>query len=147
MNNPRTSNAMVSRLGHLTGLESLRPQRAVELVPYLAARTVAAAPVLGRREALARLLDPSLDVGLDFKTSLTSDLALTATLNPDFGQVEADQLILNLSTFETFFPEKRPFFTQGMELFHPVGGQGGPQTLFYSRRIGLDDAHPRRRRS
>ncbi|MGZ3460515.1 MAG: DUF5916 domain-containing protein, partial [Archangium sp.] len=84
-----------------------------------------------------RLVDPSLDVGLDFKTALSSNLALTGTLNPDFGQVEADQLILNLSTFEAFFPEKRTFFTQGMELFNPVGGQGQSQELFYSRRIGL----------
>ncbi|HEX8821288.1 MAG TPA: DUF5916 domain-containing protein [Archangium sp.] len=135
--NPRTSNAVVSRLGHLTGLEELRPKRAVELVPYLAARTVARPQFSDAARPWPRLVDPSLDVGLDFKTALTSNLALTATLNPDFGQVEADQLILNLSTFEAFFPEKRPFFTQGMELFNPVGGQGGPQTLFYSRRVGL----------
>ncbi len=135
--NPRTSNAVVSRLGHLTGLENLSPKRAVELVPYLAARTVARPQFSDAARPSPRLMDPSLDVGLDFKTALTSNLALTATLNPDFGQVEADQLILNLSTFEAFFPEKRPFFTQGMELFNPVGGQGGPQTLFYSRRVGL----------
>jgi hypothetical protein len=138
VDNPRTSNAVVSRLGHLTGLENLRPQRAVELVPYLAARTVARPQFSDAARPSPRLMDPSLDVGLDFKTALSSNLALTGTLNPDFGQVEADQLILNLSTFEAFFPEKRPFFTQGMELFNPVGGQGGPQTLFYSRRIGLE---------
>src|SRR5262249_9656187 len=59
--------------------------------------------------------------------------------NPDFGQVEADQVILNLSNFEQFFPEKRPFFTHGLDLFQPVGGDVGqtPHTLFYSRRIGL----------
>jgi hypothetical protein len=81
-------------------------------------------------------------VGLDLKSQLTSDLTLVGTINPDFGQVEADQIILNLSTFETFFPEKRPFFTQGMELFQPVGGGPGdvPFAQFYSRRIGLDGA-------
>ena len=136
VDNPRTSGATVSRLGHLTGMENLRSQQAMEFVPYLAARTVARPQFSDAARPLPRLVDPSLDVGLDFKTALTSNLALTATLNPDFGQVEADQLILNLSTFEAFFPEKRPFFTQGMELFNPVGG-GGPQTLFYSRRIGL----------
>ncbi|PTL84886.1 DUF5916 domain-containing protein [Vitiosangium sp. GDMCC 1.1324] len=136
--NPRTSNAVVSRLGHLTGLEELRPQRAVELVPYLAARTVARPQFSDEARPWPRLVDPSLDLGLDFRAALTSNLALTATLNPDFGQVEADQLILNLSTFEAFFPEKRTFFTQGLELFNPVGGQGMPQTLFYSRRIGLE---------
>jgi hypothetical protein len=136
--NPRTSNAVVSRLGHLTGLEHLKPQRAVELVPYLAARTVARPQFSDAARPWPRLMDPSADLGMDFKLALTSDLSLTGTFNPDFGQVEADQLILNLSTFEAFFPEKRPFFTQGMELFNPVGGQGGPQTLFYSRRIGLE---------
>src|SRR5262249_60486274 len=75
---------------------------------------------------------------------LTSDLTLNAAINPDFGQVEADQVVLNLSNQELFFPEKRPFFTQGLELFQPVGAefqQGGgslaPMQLFYSRRIGL----------
>ncbi|EPX61470.1 hypothetical protein D187_001253 [Cystobacter fuscus DSM 2262] len=135
--NPRTSNAVVSRLGHLTGLEDLKPRRAVELVPYLAVRTVARPQFSDAARPWPRLVDPSLDVGLDLKAALTSDLALTGTLNPDFGQVEADQLLLNLSTFELFFPEKRSFFTQGMELFQPVGGQTMPQTLFYSRRIGL----------
>ncbi|HSP80118.1 MAG TPA: DUF5916 domain-containing protein, partial [Myxococcaceae bacterium] len=138
VDNPRTSNAVVSRLGHLSGMENLRPQRAMELVPYLAARTVARPKYSDAARPWPRLVDPSLDVGVDFRTALTSDLTLTATLNPDFGQVEADQLLLNLSTFEAFFPEKRPFFTQGMELFNPVGGPGGPQTLFYSRRIGLE---------
>jgi hypothetical protein len=139
VDNPRTSGAVVSRLGHLTGLEALKPRRAVELVPYLAARSVARPQYSDAARPRPRLMDPSLDVGLDLKASLTSDLALTATFNPDFGQVEADRLLLNLSTFESFFPEKRPFFTQGMELFQPVGSglSSTPQTLFYSRRIGL----------
>ncbi|HYH94837.1 DUF5916 domain-containing protein [Hyalangium sp.] len=140
VDNPRTSNATVSRLGHLTGLEGLKPQRAVELVPYLATRGILRPQFSDEAVPRPRLLDPTLDVGLDVKAALTSDLALNATFNPDFGQVEADQLILNLSTFEAFFPEKRSFFTQGLELFQPVGQETGsvPQTLFYSRRIGLD---------
>jgi hypothetical protein len=138
VDNPRTSGAMVSRLGHLTGLENLRPRQALELVPYLAARSVARPQFSDAARPSPRLLDPSLDLGLDLKASLTSNLALNATFNPDFGQVEADQLLLNLSTYEAFFPEKRPFFTQGMELFQPVGNNlGASQTLFYSRRIGL----------
>jgi hypothetical protein len=137
--NPRTSGATVSRLGHLTGMERLQPRRALELTPYLATRGLLRPQFSDASRPTPRLLDPTLDVGLDLKAALTSDLALNATFNPDFGQVEADRLLLNLSTFEVFFPEKRPFFTQGMELFQPVGGQGGasPQTLFYSRRIGL----------
>jgi hypothetical protein len=140
VDNPRASNANVSRLGHLTGLEGIKPQRAVELVPYLATRGTLRPQFSDDERPLPRLMDPTLDVGLDLKAALTSDLALNATFNPDFGQVEADQLILNLSTFEAFFPEKRSFFTQGLELFQPVGGGAGnsPQALFYSRRIGLE---------
>src|SRR5205085_2578830 len=72
--------------------------------------------------------------GLDFRYNLASDLALVGTLNPDFGQVEADSRVLNLTTFETFFPEKRPFFLEGLDLFKlplrvdiggPYGGDAG----------------------
>ncbi|HLL00825.1 MAG TPA: DUF5916 domain-containing protein [Myxococcaceae bacterium] len=139
VDNPRATAANVSRLGHLTGLEGIKPKRAVELTPYIATRGTLRPQFSDSARPLPRLMDPTLDVGLDLKASLTSDLALNATFNPDFGQVEADQLILNLSTFEAFFPEKRSFFTQGLELFQPVGGGTGnsPQALFYSRRIGL----------
>ncbi|HEY8205839.1 MAG TPA: DUF5916 domain-containing protein, partial [Myxococcaceae bacterium] len=144
--NPRSSNAIVSRLGHLTGMEGLHSRHTVDLLPYAAARAVRrpmfAIDYWQNPDGTRRLTDPSLDVGLDLKTRLTSDLSLVGTLNPDFGQVEADQIILNLSTFESFFPEKRPFFTQGMELFQPVGGGPGdvPFAQFYSRRVGLDGA-------
>src|SRR5213076_2065752 len=81
--------------------------------------------------------------GLDLRYNLASDLALIGTLNPDFGQVEADQRVLNLSTFETFFPEKRPFSLEGLDLFKlpyrgEIGGLYGGDTyqIFYSRRIG-----------
>ncbi len=137
--NPRTSGASVSRIGHLTGMEGLAPRRTLELLPYLAARGVMRPQYSDPSRPAPRLFDPSLDLGLDLNAALTSDLALTATVNPDFGQVEADQLIQNLTTFETFFPEKRPFFNQGFELFQPVGAMNGrpPHALFYSRRIGL----------
>jgi hypothetical protein len=139
VNNPRTSNANVSRMGHLTGLDGVTPQRTVELLPYVAARTGLQPQFSDPARPSPRLLNPSMDVGLDLRTPLTSDLTLNATVNPDFGQVEADSAELNLSTFETFFQEKRPFFTQGLELFEPVGRETGqpPQALFYSRRIGL----------
>lgn len=135
--NPRSSNASVSRFGHLTGMTGLKPRRGLELLPYVASRAVLR-PQFSDGRADPRLLDPSIYAGLDFKTSLTSDLTLNGTVNPDFGQVEADQAIQNLSTFEVQFPEKRPFFTEGMELFQPVGGSDGQnQRVFYSRRIGL----------
>ncbi|MDY7226395.1 DUF5916 domain-containing protein [Hyalangium rubrum] len=139
VDNPRTSNANVSRLGHLTGLEGLQSRSGVELVPYVATRGTMRPQFSDNALPYPRLMEPTLDVGLDLRAALTSELALNATFNPDFGQVEADELILNLSTFEAFFPEKRTFFTQGMELFQPVGGslENVPQGLFYSRRIGL----------
>lgn len=67
-----------------------------------------------------------------------NDLVIDATVLPDFGQVEADQVVLNLSTFETFFPEKRPFFLSGADLFALHDHLGGvtETQLFYSRRIG-----------
>src|SRR6185369_17016205 len=87
--------------------------------------------------------------GLDLRYNLASDLALVGTVNPDFGQVEADQRVLNLSTFETFFPEKRPFFLEGLDLFKsPLRADfGGPYggdsyQIFYSRRIGKTLAAP-----
>jgi hypothetical protein len=137
--NPRTTNAVASRLGHLTGMEALRPHARWEVRPYLAARGVMRPQFSSPNQPTPRLLSPVLDVGLDAKAAVTSDLTLSATLNPDFGEVEADQLLLNLSTFEAFYPERRPFFTQGLELFEPVGmtSDTAPMSLFYSRRIGL----------
>ena len=70
------------------------------------------------------------NIGADLKVGLTPALTLDATINPDFGQVEADQVVLNLSTFEVFFPEKRPFFLEGVDIF------ATQLNLFYSRRIG-----------
>jgi hypothetical protein len=137
---PREANAMVSRHGHLGGLVDLVPRRRIELAPYLAARTTLRPQYSDEGRPHPRLAEPSADLGMDFRMGLASDLTLNGAVNPDFGQVEADALILNLSNVETYFPEKRPLFLQGMEIFQPVGAdvnQGAPQQLFYSRRIGL----------
>ena len=77
-------------------------------------------------------------MGADLKYGITSNLTLDATVNPDFGQVEADPSVVNLSAFETFFPEKRPFFLEGQGLFRfDVNcNDGACSGLFYSRRIG-----------
>jgi hypothetical protein len=134
---PRSSRGYVSLFGELGGLVDLRPRRNLELLPYLASRVVVH-PQLSQR-AQPRLTDPSLDLGLDLR-AVISRLQLNATINPDFGQVESDQIILNLTNQEAVFPEKRPFFFQGTEIFQPVGaaaGVDGGQVLFYSRRIGL----------
>ena len=139
---PPSSNGLVSRFGTLTGLDGLAPRSAFQLTPYVTGRLTLRPQYSDPAFPQPRLLDPSADVGADLRATLTSDLTLSAAINPDFGQVEQDQVILNLSNQELYFPEKRPFFNQGLELFQPVGveylGQPPPQQLFYSRRIGLD---------
>ena len=127
---PRSSARLVSHFGTLEGLASLpRPWR-VEVVPYL-------------RGALVRQdgeLSPEGTLGADARVGLGSALTLDLTVNPDFGQVEADPSELNLTAFETFRAEKRPFFLEGKQILHfPLGfgdGTMGNETLFYSRRVG-----------
>ena len=142
----------VSRLGLIDGIEGIRPVKALELRPYLAGKYLRNVPShakphgeLGSCATLAFDADRQggLCAGLDLRYNLASDLALVGTLNPDFGQVEADSRVLNLTTFETFFPEKRPFFLEGLDLFKlplrvDVGGPygGDAYQIFYSRRIG-----------
>lgn len=137
---PRSANGFVSRFGTLTGLDALVPHRAFQLTPYATGRLQLRPQYTDPVYPTPRLVEPSADVGADLRVGLTSDLTLNAAINPDFGQVEADQVVLNLSNQELFFPEKRPFFTQGLELFQPVGAEFNnvPMQLFYSRRIGLD---------
>ncbi|HEV2733896.1 MAG TPA: DUF5916 domain-containing protein, partial [Longimicrobiaceae bacterium] len=125
---PRTA-GLAAQSGELTGLRDLRPPRRLELPPYSAARVPrapgdAADPFYRPTELLG-------SAGVDLRLGVTSGLTLAATINPDFGQVEADPSEVNLTAFESFFQEKRPFFTEGAEMFG-----GGFPTLFYSRRIG-----------
>lgn len=134
----RSDRGLVARLADLTGLNGLRPVQEFSVAPYLGAR-LQWRPATDASPS-PRLRDPSADLGVDLRASLGRGLALQATINPDFGQVEADTIQQNLSTFELFFPEKRPFFTQGLDLFQGAtpGDRPSPQQLFYSRRIGLD---------
>ncbi len=126
----------VSRLGTLTGLERLRSPRRLEVLPYTVA-SVTRAPG-SDADPFFRETDPSAAFGADVKYGVSSDLTLTATINPDFGQVEADPSQVNLSAFESFFAEKRPFFVEGADIFQfGIGlGDGSSESLFYSRRIG-----------
>ncbi len=136
---PRNAKGVVSRLGRLVGLNELRTARTLELAPYLAARFSAHPQYLAETAPQPRLKDLAGDVGLDLLYPLAASLVLDAAVNPDFGQVEADQIIQNLTSYEVYFPEKRPFFNQGKDLFQSVGTayEPSPQQLFYSRRIGL----------
>lgn len=122
---PRGTNAFVGYFPALTGLEGLEPQPRREFLPYVSTQ---------RKFETARPYDDrgwTHRAGLDARLGLTSASQLDLTVNPDFGQVEVDQAVLNLGTYETYFPEKRPFFLEGMELFQVAGNN-----LFYSRRIG-----------
>jgi hypothetical protein len=127
----RSENAFVSRFPSLVGLSGLRPQARREIIPYLTARgKLATAQPFDDRGGDAR-------AGVDAHLGLGSSSVLDLTFLPDFGQTEVDQVVLNLSTIETLFPEKRTFFLEGSELFAVNGLQ-----LFYSRRIGAAAAPP-----
>jgi hypothetical protein len=122
----------VSRFGYIEGLQGLKPRRTFELRPYVASTLVSDSDLGGGFLGLSPRTrhEGHMDVGIDAKVGLTSRLTLDLTVNPDFGQVEADQVVLNLSRFETFFPEKRPFFLEGIDIFSTT------IQLFYPRRIG-----------
>jgi hypothetical protein len=119
------------RYGHVTNLTRLATGKRLEFMPYV----VSKAEYIDRRGNPFRSdSEYKIDGGLDLKYRLTSSLTLDATVNPDFGQVEVDPAVLNLTAFETFFPEKRPFFIEGSEMFR--FGDDGSNSVFYSRRIG-----------
>ncbi|MDP9361141.1 MAG: carbohydrate binding family 9 domain-containing protein, partial [Acidobacteriota bacterium] len=116
------------------GFGELRPDRPLELRPYVLGRMVAPSyDSAGARAAPSQIAGK---LGIDAKLALTPTLTSDLTLNTDFAQVEADQQVINLTRFPTFFPEKREFFLESSGLFDI----GTPQRtqLFYSRRIGLD---------
>ena len=128
----------VSQFGRLTDVAQGAAPRRFELVPYTLAQMTTRS--VDAADPLARAREPRATLGADLKWGLTPDFALTATLNPDFGQVESDPSEVNLTALETFFREQRPFFLEGAELFSFPMSSGswifGPQELFYSRRIG-----------
>lgn len=123
----RSEPGWASRLGDLTGLEGVRGSRGIEFLPYVAGdlRTPTGGPMAG---VVTR---SDSRVGADFKVGLGSSLTLDAAVNPDFGQVEADPAVVNLTAFEEVFEERRPFFTEGRQLMEGLGPR-----YFYSRRIG-----------
>ncbi|MEJ2217313.1 MAG: DUF5916 domain-containing protein [Gemmatimonadota bacterium] len=135
---PADNSALVSRFGKLRGIHDLKPPRHLEIMPYTVGSATTSPSDPGN--PFHRSVDPFGSAGADIKAGVTSDLTLTATLNPDFGQVEADPSVVNLTAFETFFPEKRPFFVEGSDIFRFSIGLGdgdlGNESLFYSRRIG-----------
>jgi len=132
----KSRTGFVSQLGELGGLQLSGGLKRLEVVPYGVAR-MSARPD-DSRNPFDDSPDPGGSAGADIKYALTPGLTMTATINPDFGQVEADPAVVNLTAFETFYPERRPFFVEssGNLRFDLDCNDGACTGLFYSRRIG-----------
>jgi hypothetical protein len=137
----RTETGGAPRFGHLTGLEIHRSPQRAEVLPYVVGRSTNA-PVPDPADPFTRAHAIDGRVGADARILLTSNLTLNLTANPDFGQVEVDPAVVNLSAYETFFEERRPFFVEGAGYFS-FGGLScffcsnvSGLSMFYSRRIG-----------
>jgi hypothetical protein len=132
---PRSATGFVSSFGELGGVATERGAQRLELAPYTVTSLTRLRPA---GNPFIESSAPSASLGLDLKYALTPGLTFTGTVNPDFGQVEADPAVVNLTAFETFFAERRPFFVEGAGTFNfGIDCNDGPCTgLFYSRRIG-----------
>jgi hypothetical protein len=124
---PRQNSGRMHQLGELRGIHGLKRARHLELLPHVQSK--AASDPSGKGGT-----DGSGAVGVDAKAGLTTNFTLDATINPDFGQVEADPSVVNLTAYETFYDEKRPFFLEGRKILS-FGIEDADQ-LFYTRRIG-----------
>ena len=151
----QTKSGFSSQIGELHGIRDIAPFHRREVVPYIVAKTTNTPFTSAPRGAAPFQQSSRISAGADLKLGLTPNLTLDATVNPDFGQVEADPSVVNLTAFESFFQERRPFFVEGTGLYNyglncsvvNCNGEG----LFYSRRIGrapqlfglyADDASP-----
>lgn len=134
----QTDPGFVSLEGDLAGIVDIPTPRRLEIMPYVSGKLTRAPG--DPANPFYRSNDAKPSAGADLKYGLPNGLTLTATVNPDFGQVEVDPAVVNLSAYETFFPELRPFFVEGSNLFNIGSINGGPsygsQQIFYSRRIG-----------
>ena len=139
---PKAESGFVSRFALLEGLNGINPKQRFETMPYVVQK--AQYLVHDQNDPFYKSNQYKTSVGADFKIGIGSNLNIDATINPDFGQVEVDPAVINLSAFESYFNEKRPFFIEGMDNFYfGIGGAnnnwgfnfGWPE-LFYSRRIG-----------
>ena len=130
----RNVQGYVSQAGQISGIRDLPSPRRLEISPYVVTKNV----TVPDGDGFAH--EQKITAGADLKYGLASNLTLDATINPDFGQVEADPAVLNLSAFETFFEERRPFFLEGTGIFtfrvNCNDIDTGCRGLFYSRRIG-----------
>ena len=137
---PRDIAGWVSNFGELHGIKGIKPQKQLEIQPYVVAQTKTFEKQEGNPFATGK--DNDLNFGVDGKVGVTNNLTLDFTINPDFGQVEADPSQIALDGFQLFFQEQRPFFVENKNIFDyrvtqsQAGGPYGRDNLFYSRRIG-----------
>ncbi len=135
---PQDAGGWVSYFGELRGLKGIRASRRLELLPYAVTDTRRFAREAGNPFVTGS--ETNFSGGLDAKVGIGGNMTMDVTINPDFGQVEADPSEVNLTAFESFFPEKRPFFVEGKNIldYKLMVGDGGNANdrLFYSRRVG-----------
>ena len=130
----------VSEFGELHGLVNLKPQKQLEIQPYTVAKLETFEAEEGNPFRDGN--NSNITGGLDAKIGITNDLTLDLTINPDFGQVEADPSRIALDGFQIFFREQRPFFVENNNIFNfnvsrsEAGNTFGFDNIFYSRRIG-----------
>ncbi|WP_347173468.1 DUF5916 domain-containing protein [Polaribacter uvawellassae] len=137
---PRTVSGWISNMGELHGIKNIKPQKQLEIQPYAVGQTETFEKEIGNPFATGKR--SSTNFGLDGKVGITNNLTLDFTVNPDFGQVEADPSAISLDGFQIFQEEQRPFFVENKNIFDyqvTKAEAGGPFTrdnVFYSRRIG-----------
>ncbi len=133
-----TARGDVSRYGVLTGLGAMNGALPVEAIPYARSQLNTRPPDPGN--PFHANANGEMAFGVDLRARLPKSLSLTATINPDFGQVEADPAVVNLSAFEVFFPERRPFFLENLDAFRFGGtttfNDNDAPNFFYTRRVG-----------
>ena len=136
---PREAPGLIHLFGELSGLEGIKPRKIFDITPYSVARAETFKAVT-ENPFQAKGKSSKLNGGIDAKIGVTNNMTMDLTINPDFGQVEADPSEVNLTAYETFFEEKRPFFLEGKNITNfglGIGdGEVGNDNLFYSRRIG-----------
>lgn len=131
---PPDASGWVHRFGELRGIRGIKPQNQLEIQPYLLTRAERFEKEEGNPFVTGKAT--GIEAGLDAKIGITSDITLDLTVNPDFGQVEADPSQVNLSAFQLFFQERRPFFIEGNNTLNFPVTSFWNNNLFYSRRIG-----------
>jgi Domain of unknown function (DUF5916)/Carbohydrate family 9 binding domain-like len=137
---PKGSPGVIHLFGELQGINNVKTKHQIELMPYTVARTERFQKINGDPFNTGKL--SKISAGLDGKIGLSNNFTLDFTINPDFGQVEADPSEVNLTAFESYFSEKRPFFIEGQSIYQFMPDQTivihnmYSDNLFYSRRIG-----------